>query len=333
LLENIGVKGVEVEELHSLDPASLQKFSPVYGLIFLFKWQKEEDPRPVLSNGAPGVFFAKQVISNACATQAIISVLMNQPDVEIGSVLQEFKDFTVGMPSDISGLAISNSDAIRTSHNSFARAEPFISGEKKVATEDDDVFHFVGYVPVGDKVYELDGLKEGPIEVGDAKGKDWLQDVAVPAIQQRMAKYSQKEVRFALLAVVKNQLEHEQTKLAELQAKAASIDAKLADPTAMDTNSDSTEALPTDPDSLQMLKLTTENEVKQVKYEIQTQTSKRARWSKENQRRKHNYLPFVFNLITLLAKNKKLTPLIAEAKTARQEAIANAAKAKATSSA
>ncbi len=43
----------------------------MYGLIFLFKWRKEEDARTSVpeSDYHGKVFFAQQVISNACATQ------------------------------------------------------------------------------------------------------------------------------------------------------------------------------------------------------------------------------------------------------------------------
>jgi ubiquitin carboxyl-terminal hydrolase L5 len=86
--------------------------SPVYGVIFLFKYPvgqpKPEDGNAVDGNfdfeAAENLFFANQVIQNACATQAILSVLLNRHDIDVGKDLGEFKEFTQQFPSDVCSL-------------------------------------------------------------------------------------------------------------------------------------------------------------------------------------------------------------------------------------
>ena len=79
---------------------------PVYGLIFLFKYRSGEAPSaPVETDAnASGVFFASQVITNACATQAILSILMNCPStVTLGEELGNMKTFTEDFDADLKG--------------------------------------------------------------------------------------------------------------------------------------------------------------------------------------------------------------------------------------
>ena len=259
LIEKFGVRNIQVEELWSLDAADVARVAPVHGLVFLFKYLREDDTRPTLDAAVetPNLFFAKQVISNACATQALLSILLNAEDVELGDLLSNFKESAMMFPADMRGEAIGNVDDVRIAHNSFARAEPFVSDEK-VATDDDDVFHFIAYVPHGGTVYELDGLKAGPIALG-AVGDDWL-DAARPAIQARMERYSSGEVRFNLMALVRSRLSAAEEAVRGLEAAGSAGDGA---------------------------------ELVTARAEVEEQLALRRSWAAENVRRKHNYVPFI----------------------------------------
>jgi ubiquitin carboxyl-terminal hydrolase L5 len=299
LIEQIGVKGVQVEELYSLDDSSFDEVKPVYGLIFLFKWRHgEKDDRPVTETDK--VFFASQVINNACATQAILSILLNVPVIDVGAVLQDFKAFTMDFPPEMKGLAISNSELIRTVHNSFARPEPFVFGGKSVE-KDTDLYHFISYVPIAGHLWELDGLKQGPIDLGPADTSDWLEKVR-PVIQKRIERYAKSEIRFNLLAVVGNKKQLYTQEIQNWEKNIATMNTLAA------------EAQGEEAEDLKQKIQAAQEEVTKFKNKIAAEEEKFKSWKAENVRRKHNYVPFLVNLLRILAEKGELMPLVQKAK-------------------
>ncbi|RAL15577.1 putative 26S proteasome-associated ubiquitin C-terminal hydrolase [Aspergillus homomorphus CBS 101889] len=237
LIENLGVKDVQFEELISLDADTIRSLSPVYGVIFLFKWIREQQQpsattaAPISSSSQqppsgtydtsppPSLFFANQTIQNACGTQAILSVILNHDDaasasstnpsaapaIAIGPELRAFKDFTTGFPPDLLGEALSNSEPIRTAHNAFARSSPFVDEIVRPHQDEEggDVYHFIAYTPVNGRLYELDGLQPHPISHGDCTPEEFP-DKVIGVIQQRIARYPEGETRFNLMAVCRD---------------------------------------------------------------------------------------------------------------------------------
>lgn len=226
--------------------------------------------------GDTDLFFAKQVINNACATQAIISVLLNieNPEIKLGDDLSQFKDFTCSFDPALKGMSLTNADRLREVHNSFARQSMF-EFDSKAAEKDDDVYHFVAFVPHKGRVYELDGLKPGPIDHGSYTD-DWI-TVVQPLLQKRIAKHAATEITFNLMAVVGD-------KLLDLQHQFEALGG------ANDT---------------------AENEIKRL---MRQEEEKRANYKIENIRRKHNYLPLIMEMLKILSEKGMLLPLTLKAK-------------------
>ncbi|KAI7854014.1 ubiquitin carboxyl-terminal hydrolase [Circinella umbellata] len=312
LISGMGVRGVQVEEIWSLDESTMEQLKPILGLIFLFKWQGASGSEPnVSSTGEPEgstdhIFFANQVIQNACATQAILSILLNRDDLDLGQELRNFKEFTGDFPPDMKGLAISNSDLIRSVHNSFARSDPFVNEiQDPRASKDEDLFHFIAYLPIHGALYELDGLSRGPVNLGACTDDNWVTK-ANEAIMSRMEKYGASELHFSLMALTKDRIELYQEQMEEVDGMLLSL-----------------------PDDAIEERRRLDEDRNLLAHKLQLEKEKRARWHRENQLRKHNFVPMIYELLKKLAERKELDPLITTAKEKATTRAAEKAKKKA----
>lgn len=216
LLEDFGVKGVQVEEIYDLQK-SLE--GPVYGFIFLFRWIEERRSRRKVVEQTESfvkdedivnnIFFAQQVVPNSCATHALLSVLLNCPNIHLGTTLSRLKLHTSGMCPENKGWAIGNTPELACAHNSHAMPQAKRRQDKNTGVSTGrftgEAFHFVSYVPINGRLFELDGLKPYPMDHGPWKEhEEWTEQFRrVITDRLGMATGEQlQDIRFNLMAVV-----------------------------------------------------------------------------------------------------------------------------------
>lgn len=296
LIKKIGVTGAQVEEMWALERRIFDNLKPVHGLIFLFKYVQDDEPSGTVVQNNDKVYFSRQVINNACATQAVINILLNcnHPDIKLGPELTKFKEFTMTFGPKMRGLTLSNSQTIRGAHNSMAQQTLFEFDPKLNLKNKDDAYHFIGYMPIDGRLYELDGLKDGPIDHGVIPDtSDWF-DIVHPIIMKRINKYTDGEIHFNLLAIVSDKKMLYEKKIEELSAGMVTDDVQ--------------------------------NEINRTRFLIECEEQKLTRYQREMARRRHNYLPFIVELLKILSDQDLLMPLYDKAKSRAVEKSAKRQK-------
>ncbi|KAJ1610617.1 ubiquitin C-terminal hydrolase [Cryptosporidium canis] len=345
LVERYGVKGVQFAEIYDYSNTGMdfiiQEYGNIYGIIFLFKitdkYKEIHFAQP--TEAPPGMFYAHQVINNACATQAILSIILNRQDIDIGPHLEEFKNFSSSFDPMTKGLVIGNSEVLRTAHNSFRPISSLEVSGPDSSDSKGDAFHYICYIPFENYVYELDGLTTGVVNLGcpkidnsdkvsSEKSISALYDMpdiwvsrAMEEVQRRIELQnegqSQNEIRFSLLAVVPDKIYVTEKKIKLLKARKQANIVKLLsiggelniDSESLsddEVESDDLEALMSSiPDDINLL----QTEIARITQEIrenlsiiQNEKYTRDIWKKENERRRHDFLPFLLTLLRHASK-------------------------------
>lgn len=297
LVQKLGVQNVSVEEVVTMDVAELAKYENVYGLIFLFKWNAATKEAATSAGGetntlgsvvkdAP-VYFAKQVVTNACATVALVNTLGNCCEgVNVGDSMSNFYAFTNGLDPETRGQQIDDFEPLRAAHNSFAPAEVFdVEGP---SSKDDDVYHFVAFIFKNNCIWQLDGLQEGPVLCADATEANY-KSVMLDVVQHAIADVAAKDntgsgqgISFALMAVVDDPIVKTQEKIDALRAEEKPVPADLTE-------------------------------------ELETLKHNREKGRQENIRRRHNYIPTVVELLKALAEKGQLQSIVDVLKSSKKD--------------
>ncbi|KAJ5154128.1 uncharacterized protein N7500_009567 [Penicillium coprophilum] len=218
MLREFGVKGVKIQEVVSLDEEMMAFLNnPVYGLIFLFRWREDNDGKQE-ATCPDGLWFANQTANNACASVALLNIVNNIPDIDLGETLRSFKDFTMPFTPALRGDAINNFEFVKRIHNSYARKMDILNSDLQLKTEattrkkkgqaveeSDATFHFIAFMPVMGQLWKFDGLERQPRALGECSEDDWL-ELVKPNLKERMTAYEKEEIEFSILGLVRDPL-------------------------------------------------------------------------------------------------------------------------------
>lgn len=208
----------------------------------------------------------------------MLNIVMNLPGLELGSELQQFKDFTTPQDPVSKGDAIASFDFVRSIHNSFARDNDMLNVDsqlkgkhsqllkkqkleaqttaraakaaekaardaekeaKKAANAkpgsrsnpsrnarstkmkegpeipEEEGFHFVAFMPIDGEVWKLDGMDRFPKLLGTFdQDQDWL-NIARTELLARMLQYQEGQIEFSLMAVIKDPVVEDRSRLAD----------------------------------------------------------------------------------------------------------------------
>lgn len=221
ILNELGAKDVIVQDVCALDEAFIEYLpKPIYGLIFLYQyfddnWGEDRPPCP------DHVWFANQAVDNACATVALLNIIMNS-GIVLGEELETLRDQTKSLSPPLRGWCLSKNSFIRNIHNSFTSRNDFLNAELRLQNKfdkhntkgraskststsapkgkkqkrrqiskqgfsqtEESGYHFIAYVPIKGAVWELDGLQYTPRCIGKYAKEDWI-SAARPSIEARM---------------------------------------------------------------------------------------------------------------------------------------------------
>ena len=359
LVEEFGVQGVKVQEVYDITKKIETK---VYGFVFLFRYElgdrrarkksrclAMEDMCYVLEPSIVNdMFFAHQIIINSCATHALLSVLLNCPEVELGATLTKLKKFSAGLDPESKGYAIANMDELACAHNKHARPSSVsmpLSGRKGSVVSSahalmPETYHFVSYVPIKGRLFELDGLKEYPIDHGPwGEHEEWT-DLFQRTIAFRLAEAE--NFMFNLMALIPDpsldfsdslrllcrKQDDSLKKVASLAAASAgrydsgNIDTFCKNDQGQEKIEEITELLPADLSELKEIcqKNTVDdelkhsiarvlidiNEIESTERKLKEHIEMMQRYQIEHCRRIHGYEQFITEFVRMLAQNNKL---------------------------
>lgn len=164
---------------------------------------------PIKKIDSPAVATTEIKDSDGEASESEVNETPSKPTANTGKKLKLNAPKTKAKPDTNAEFTASVEDEPSMPQPRRSAREPkprkdFQPATQEAESEDDDEegFHFCAYMPIGDRVWKLDGMDKFPQDMGPTKeGESWL-GIAQPILQDRMAQYAASEIQFNIMAVV-----------------------------------------------------------------------------------------------------------------------------------
>ncbi|CAG9463885.1 unnamed protein product [Pedinophyceae sp. YPF-701] len=178
-------------DVYGLDPELLAMVpQPVAAVLMLFPLTEESEKAQKLQEEEmkgqaqaidEKVWFTKQTISNACGTVGVLHAIGNNLErlpIQEGSFFARFFASVAHMdPKERARFLEDPPQGAPDIEDAHAAAAS--SGQTRPPAEGEEVLlHFVAFVQVNDRLYELDGRKIAPVDHGPTSASTLLQDSA-----------------------------------------------------------------------------------------------------------------------------------------------------------
>merc|ERR1712217_456899 len=169
----------------------------------LHKFREEQRVR-IAAKGQtlhPELTYLKQFIGNACGTIATIHSLANNAatvGIASDSPLGRYMTRIEGKSSDDAGALLAKATDLHQASEASATTGGQTSAPEAHANVD---AHFIAFIEKGGDVYELDGVKEFPINHGPSDGK--LLEAAARVIKQCFMDQDPDSIHFNMMALVR----------------------------------------------------------------------------------------------------------------------------------
>lgn len=179
---------------------------PVAAVIMLYPLsEKQESFRSednIPKDSLEDVWFVKQRIGNACGTIGLLHSLLNAPEpinaFQPDSWLANFQnDCPKSMPPLQKAERLEGDEKVAKLHDQATSSEENATNRGNIDDKVDT--HFIALVCNKDKLYELDGRKDGPVLHGPTTQATLLKD-ACQVVKKFMSR-DPDEMRFTILAL------------------------------------------------------------------------------------------------------------------------------------